>query len=149
MAAAEQDVREATDRFYDALNRLLGQSDPGPMLALWSREPEISAMHPDGARFIGWDEVRTVMENWARSVTNGQITPAELRFHVVGDVAVVTGWERAQGTIAAEVIPIDGRVTLVLRREADGWKIIHHHVDMVAALRAAVQRVMAQAGGRG
>jgi len=105
-------------------------------------------MHPDGGRVVGWDEVRGVMEMWARNVAGGHVTPGDQRVHTITeDVVVVTGWERGGGRIGGEPVTVDNRVTLVFRREGGAWKVIHHHVDMSPAVRDAVLRVKAQAEG--
>jgi ketosteroid isomerase-like protein len=40
---------------------------------------------------------------------------------ITEDVVYTLGTEHGQG--------IDWRVTNIYRREADGWKIVHHHTD--------------------
>jgi ketosteroid isomerase-like protein len=39
------------------------------------------------------------------------------------------GTEHGQGRIGEQTVGIDWRVTNIYRREADGWKIVHHHTD--------------------
>lgn len=64
--AAENDVREASKRFYAALNAMLrGQN--GPMAEAWAHDPSVSTMHPIGGRETGWDQVRASFEGVARS----------------------------------------------------------------------------------
>jgi hypothetical protein len=46
--AAEDEVRQASERFYEALNRVLEESDTGPMEEIWSHGSDVSAMHPFG-----------------------------------------------------------------------------------------------------
>jgi hypothetical protein len=48
--AAEDEVRQASERFYAALNRALEESDTGPMGEIWSHGSDVSAMHPFGGR---------------------------------------------------------------------------------------------------
>jgi hypothetical protein len=53
--AAEDEVRQASEQFYAALNRTL-DGDSSPMEQIWSHGSDVSAMHPfgvecsDGAR---------------------------------------------------------------------------------------------------
>ena len=51
--AAEDEVRQASERFYAALNRMLEESDTGPMGEIWSHGSDVSAMHPFGGRMGG------------------------------------------------------------------------------------------------
>jgi hypothetical protein len=51
--AAEDEVRQASERFYAALNRVLEESDTGPMGEIWSHGSDESAMHPFGGRMGG------------------------------------------------------------------------------------------------
>ena len=57
--AVEDEVRQASERFYAALNRVLEESDTGPMGEIWSHGSDVSAMHPFGGRMVGWEEVGT------------------------------------------------------------------------------------------
>src|SRR5215212_6394758 len=59
--AAEDEVRQASEQFYAALNRTLN-GDPGPMEEIWSHGSDVSAMHPSGGRMVGWEEVRASWE---------------------------------------------------------------------------------------
>ena len=51
--AAEDEVRQASEQFYAALNRTLN-GDPGAMEEIWSRGSDVSGMHPFGGRLLGW-----------------------------------------------------------------------------------------------
>ena len=48
--AAEDEVRQASERFYAALNRTLN-GDTGPMEEIWSHGSDASGMHPFGAEY--------------------------------------------------------------------------------------------------
>ena len=137
--STEQEIRAAVDAFYAALNQALN-GDPRPMLALWSHGPEATAQHPDGARRLGWDEVRGAWEAWSHAVTGGRIAGEDAVVRLVTpDVAVVTAAERGEGTIGPETVAVGSRATLVLRREGREWKAVHHHVDEVPRIRALVE----------
>ena len=45
--AAEDEVRQASEQFYAALNRTL-DGDSSPMEEIWSHSSDVSAMHPFG-----------------------------------------------------------------------------------------------------
>ncbi|HET7461319.1 MAG TPA: nuclear transport factor 2 family protein [Longimicrobium sp.] len=138
--STEQIIRSFVDRFYAALNQMLN-GEPAPMLALWSAGAEATVMHPDGERLMGCEEVRGAIEAWAAGVCRGHIEPRGVSVRLVtGDVAVVSAVEAGRGTIAGETVEVEGRATLVIRRDAGQWKAVHHHVDVVPRVRELVRQ---------
>jgi hypothetical protein len=51
-----EEVHQASDRFYAALNRML-QGDAGPMMDVWPHTSDVTTMHPIGEREVGWEQV--------------------------------------------------------------------------------------------
>src|ERR671912_441978 len=128
--AAEDEVRQASEQFYAALNSTLDGGDSGPMEQIWSHGSDVSAMHPPGGRILGWEEVRDSWEQAAQAFFGGQVTLDEMVVvPITEDVVYTLGTEHGQGRIGEETVGIDHRVTNIYRREADGWKIVHHHTD--------------------
>jgi ketosteroid isomerase-like protein len=141
--AAEDEVRDASTKFYAALNSMTDGS-AAPMTKIWSHGP-VTALHPIGGRQVGWDEVRGSFEQVAGLATGGHIELRDQRIQALGDDgAYEVGVEYGQAKLAGENIAIEQRVTNIYRREPDGWKVVHHHtdispamVDMLSRLRAA------------
>jgi SnoaL-like domain len=75
--AAEDEVRQASEQFYAALNRTL-DGDSLPMEQIWSHGSDVSAMHPFGGRMLGWDEVRDSWEQAAQAFSGGQVALGEM-----------------------------------------------------------------------
>jgi ketosteroid isomerase-like protein len=48
------------------------------------------------------------------------------------------GTEHGEARIGDETVGIDWRVTNIYRREADGWKIVHHHTDFSSEVAQAL-----------
>ena len=49
---------------------------------------------------------------------------------ITEDAAYTLGTEHGEGRIGVETVRFERkRVTNIYRREADGWKIVHHHTD--------------------
>jgi ketosteroid isomerase-like protein len=127
--AAEDEVRQASEQFYAALNRTL-DGDSSPMEQIWSHGSDVSAMHPFGGRMLGWEEVRDSWEQAAQAFSGGQVALDEMVVVPISeDAAYTLGTEHGQGSIGDATVGIDWRVTNIYRREADGWKIVHHHTD--------------------
>ena len=137
--AAEDEVRQASERFYAALNRVLEESDTGPMEEIWSHGSDVSAMHPFGGRMLGWEEVRSSWEQAAQAFSGGQVTLEDMVVvPITEDAAYTLGTEHGQGSLGDETISIDWRATNAYRREADGWKMVHHHTDFSSEVAQAL-----------
>jgi ketosteroid isomerase-like protein len=132
MAAAD-DGRNASDQFYAALNRLV-TGDASSMAEIWSQSATVTTMHPIGSREVGWEEVRGAWEQAAALCTGGTVSLNDQLFETAGDMAYEVGIERGQVTLDGRDVPIEHRVTNVPRREAEGWKIVHHHTDLAPAM---------------
>ena len=52
--------------------------------------------------------------------------------------------ERGQATMAGQTLTFDHRVTNVYRREAGGWKIVHHHADISPEMQELLNRLHSQ-----
>ena len=48
--------------------------------------------------------------------------------------------------MAGQTLAFDHRVTNVYRREAGGWKIVHHHADVSPAMQELLSRLQSQQG---
>ena len=136
--AAEDEVRQASEQFYAALNRTL-DGDSGPMEQIWSHGSDVSAIHPFGGRTLGWEEVRDSWEQAAQAFSGGQVALDEMDVvPITEDAAYTLGTEHGQATIGDATVGIDWRVTNIYRREADGWKIVHHHTDFSSVVAEAL-----------
>jgi ketosteroid isomerase-like protein len=110
----------------------LHNGDPGPRLALWSRNDPVSLF---GALQIksGWDDVGEVFEWVASRFSNCEA----FEFEVIGagasgDLGYVVGIEHTTASVGGE--PARGyelRVTTIFRRENGDWKAVHRHADPV------------------
>jgi ketosteroid isomerase-like protein len=136
--AAEDEVRQASEQFYAALNSTIN-GDPGPMMEVWSHGSDASAMHPFGGRSLGWEEVRAGWEQAAQAFSGGQVTLDEMVVvPITEDAAYTLGTEHGQARIGEQTVGIDWRVTNIYRREAGGWKIAHHHTDFSSEVAQAL-----------
>lgn len=137
-------VRQASDRFYAALNRGL-TGDTGEMFVIWSHADDVTTMHPLGGRQIGWPEVRGSWEMAFHAINGGSVEVSDLRITLLADAAFTTGTENASATVGGTTVSFSGRCTNVYRREDGVWKIVHHHVDLLPDVAAAFQNALGQA----
>jgi ketosteroid isomerase-like protein len=136
--AAEDEVRQAAQRYYAAQTRGLN-GDPGPMEELWSHGSDVSIMPPSGSRVLGWEEVRAAWEQAAKAFSGGQVALDDVVVvPITEDAAYALGTEHGHRKVADQTVRFEGRVTNVYRREADGWKIVHHHTDFSSAMVEAL-----------
>src|SRR5687767_507080 len=141
--STEEEVRQASEQFYAALNRFLN-GDTEPMMEVWSHGPEVTAMHEDPGRQVGWEEVRAAWEQIAGLVSGGQVTVHDLLVRVGSDLAYTIGKERGEATLAGQQVQFEHRVTNIYRREAESWKMVHHHVDVSPAMLDGLSHLQAE-----
>jgi ketosteroid isomerase-like protein len=143
--STEDEVRQASEQFYAAVNRFVN-GDAGPMLQVWSKTPEVTTMHPIGGLEVGWEQVRARWEQGAQLFSSGYVTLRDPLIQASDDLAYETGTEVGQVTVAGQPTSLEYRVTNVYRREAGGWKIVHHHSDLNPADQELYRRSQSSAG---
>lgn len=135
----KDDVREASEAFYSALNQMLG-GDASALPGIWVHSQEATAMHPIGGRQVGWDDIRASFERVARSSEGGHVQMTDRLVRVHGDTAYEVGVERAQFSVAGTQLAVNSRVTNVYFRADGNWKIIHHHGDKSPGIAEALAK---------
>ncbi|HWL85155.1 MAG TPA: nuclear transport factor 2 family protein [Polyangiaceae bacterium] len=134
----EQEVQNAHDLFYTALNRAL-IGDPSAMAEAWWHDDPITAMHPIGGCATGWEQVWLTWQELAASISEGRVEVTDLRIHVLGQVAYTVGIEHVSSFFAGEWVHFDSRVTNIFLCKEGVWKMLHHHVDKAPGLQTAAQ----------
>ena len=128
--AVEDEIRQASEQFYAAINRTIN-GDSGSMMEVWSHGSEVTTLHPLGGRETGWREVRASWEQVAQEFSDGQVSLEELVVvPLSADVAYTLGTEHGQAKLGDERVGIDWRVTNIYRREEGEWKMVLHHTDV-------------------
>jgi ketosteroid isomerase-like protein len=138
--AGEDEIQQASEQFYAALNRVIN-GDPAPMAEAWSHGSDVTTMHPLGGRETGWEDVRASWEQVAQAFSDGQVSLVGLMVVPLSDDAAYTlGNEHGQAKLGEETVGFDWRVTNIYRREEGEWKVVHHHTDVSPTLVEALQR---------
>ncbi len=138
--AAEHDVHEASKKFYAALNHM-AKGDASLMGDNWSHGGTVTSMHPIAGREVGWGEVRKSFEEFAKLCSAGHVELRDQVVHVGADMAYELGVEHGQITAGGHKVSLSHRVTNVYRKEAGGWKIVHHHTDTSPAMIDLVSKL--------
>jgi ketosteroid isomerase-like protein len=137
--ALEDEIRQASEQFYAALNRMIN-GDPEPMMEVWSHGSDVATMHPLGGRETGWEEVRASWEQVAEAFSDGQVSLDGLMIVPLSDDVVYTlGTENGQAKLGDETVGVDWRVTNIYRREEGEWKMVLHHTDVSPELVEVLQ----------
>ena len=137
--AVEDEIQQASEQFYEALNRMLN-GDLEPMMEVWSHGSDVATMHPLGGRETGWEEVRASWEQAAQAFSEGLVSIVSLVVVPLSDdVAYTLGTEHGEAKLGDETVGIDWRVTNIYRREGGEWKMVHHHADVSPEVMEALQ----------
>ena len=142
--SVETEVRDASDKFYSALNRM-AKGEAGTMADIWSHGAQVTAYHPIGGREVGWGAVESSFDQVAKIASDGQIKLTNQIIEVAGDMACESGMEKGHLVLAGLNASVDHRVTNVYRREGGAWKIIHHHTDVSPAMIEVLTQLKAKA----
>lgn len=78
----------------------------------------------------GFDESDETVAWTARTFRGGEVAFEVFQTYASGDLAVLVAVERQHGTVG-DVPPQEWslRLTLVFRRDGDGWHLVHRHAD--------------------
>ena len=115
------------------------KGDPEPAKALFSRRDDVSLGNPFGPFVRGWKQAEQTMEKAASLFRDGEVSGFEaVSTYISGDIACIVEVERYSAKVGgADRAPVALRVTSVLRREDEGWKIVHRHADPITSARPA------------
>src|SRR5437764_7767566 len=138
----ETEVKQASDKFYAALNQMLATGSAGAVTAVWSQGGVGSTMHPIGGREVGRDQVLATWTQAGPAFSDGMVSAEDVVvIPLCDDVAYTIGTERYEGKVGGEMMRGEWRATNIYRRENGGWKIVHHHSDAVPELVELLARL--------
>jgi len=116
----------------DAAQQEFHNGRPGAVKALWSHANDVTlAGGSGGAIEKGWEHVSPRLD-WASSqYTKAVQTNDRITATVSGTFAYVVQLEHIRFHVPGQERESqrDYRITMVLRREADGWRIVHRQAD--------------------
>ena len=125
------DLGKLVERVREATEALM-QGDVRRYFDLVNQAPDYTLMPPNGgATRHGPDSSPASVEALEEFFAGGGEADLELeQSYASGDLVVLVGVERQHGTIGG--LPAQDwslRVTLVFRREASDWRLVHRHAD--------------------
>ena len=133
---SENDFDAAVQAFRQAQGAFL-KGDPAPVLALFSRRDDATLANPLGPPQVGWTEVAKATQEAAANFSGGSIQFEEVSRYSTADLGYMVELERIQVQVAgsSDMTPMSLRVTMIFRREGDGWKVAHRHADSITTAR--------------
>ena len=114
--------------------------DPEPAEQFFSRREDVSVGNPFGPFVRGWSQSKAVMERAAEYWREGEVVGFErIATYGADDLVCFVEVERYRAKIGGSTEPalVALRVTTVVRREDDGWKIACRHADPITSARPA------------
>lgn len=128
----------AIEAFRKSLEPYL-TGDPGPVTRAFSRVDDVTLANPLGPPRRGPEEVVKAIAEGAAQLRDGSVRGfEEVSRYSTADLGYVVQIERSQAVMPGSdaMNPIALRVTLIFRREEDGWKIVHRHADPITSPRS-------------
>jgi len=116
---------------FDAAEEEFARGDPKAFKALWSHTDDVTLCGAFGRVERGWKNV-SVRLDWASSkYSDGTRSRNEVSGTVGADFGYIVQTELIRSRLAGrtEQSNLELRVTMVFRREAKGWRILHRHAD--------------------
>ena len=115
----------------EAAEHEFAQGRPAAFKALWSHSDDVSICGAFGGVESGWDKVASRLD-WASSqFSEGTRSREEIRSAVGAAFAYLVQTEHIRFRVPGRTdeSTLDLRVTMVFRREDDGWRIVHRQAD--------------------
>lgn len=119
----------ASEMFYDG--------NPEAVKALWSHSDDVTLSGAAGGPTAkGWANVSSRLD-WASSEfrgTKGTRSIEQIQAAISGDIAYIVRYEHIRyHRPGQQELRRDYRATVVFRREAVGWRVVHRHADTLMA----------------
>jgi ketosteroid isomerase-like protein len=123
---------QATLEPMDAAHVAFHNGNPEPSKALWSHAADVTLTGgAGGAIEKGWDKVRPRLEWASAQYARGRQNNERVSITMSGDLALVLQYEHIWFHSPGQEKESERhyRVTTVLRREGEEWRVIHRHAD--------------------
>jgi ketosteroid isomerase-like protein len=130
-AAVHEDFQAMLAK-VDAAQLELQNGRPAPFKALWSHADDITLSGGfGGAIEKGWEQVSRRLDWVGAQYSKGTHTHERIVSNAKGDLGYVVQMEHIRFHVPGQEKEStrDYRVTMVFRREPDGWRIVHRQAD--------------------
>lgn len=131
------DPEELIERSHEGWAKFI-TGDPSLALELFSRRDDVTISNPFVPYSRGWEDASATISQAANLWREGEVVNYErVATYASADLVSILEIERYRAKIggANELAPVSLRVSTVLRREADGWRIVSRHADPITSAR--------------
>ena len=127
---ADSEWAEFIAKLEDAEHKF-AQGRPAAFKALWSHHDDASICGAFGGTESGWKNVAARLDSASSQFSEGTRSREEIRSAVGAEFAYLVQTEHIRFRVPGrtEKSTLDLRVTMVFRREAAGWRIVHRQAD--------------------
>ncbi len=139
MSTADEQFDAILEEFNRAQDAFI-TGDPAAVMSLHSHRDDATLSNPLTPPRRGWAEIEEAIELAATTVRDGRIIGYdEVSRYVTADLGYVVRIERTEAKVGGsdELSAVALRVTMIFRREDDGWKLAHRHADPITTARPA------------
>lgn len=127
-----QSMTDAHNELYRSLNVMLS-GDPSAVLAVWSVADDVTYAGPFGGSTTGREAVAEAFTAQAAMHLAGRLEVSDVHIVETDDMGYTVCTEHGTDhVIDGKPVNLTHRATNVFRREADGWRLVHHHTDQSA-----------------
>jgi ketosteroid isomerase-like protein len=116
----------------DAAQLELQNGRPAAFKALWSHADDVTLSGGlGGVVEKGWDQVSRRLDWVGAQFSNGSNTHERMVANASGDLGYIVQMEHLRFRVPGQEKDSarDYRVTMIFRREKDGWRIVHRQAD--------------------
>jgi ketosteroid isomerase-like protein len=136
---ATNELEQVVEECHRALAAIIA-GDADPWSAVLSRRDDVTLGNPFGPFVRGFEDVMATARGAAERYRDGVITGFDrIVTHETPELACVVEVERFEAKVggSSDLVPVALRVTSVLRRENDAWKVAHRHADPITVPQSA------------
>ena len=133
------DAEALIERSHSAWAQFVA-GDPNPALQLFSHREDVTIGNPFGPFVRGWDSVSGTVERAVTHYREGKLVGSErVVSYVSHDLACFVEVERYRAKVGEsdKMSDVGLRVSTVVRREDNGWRIVSRHADPITDARPA------------
>ena len=104
---------------------------PAAFKALWSQRPDVTIFGGFGSGEHGWKSVGPRLDWASAQFEKGTRSREVISTVVTAELGYVVQLERVRFTVPGQSTRslLELRVTMIARREPEGWRIVHRHGD--------------------
>ena len=135
--AGPADAEGVIEQMHAAMGQFI-LGNPQPAVVLFSLADDVTLGNPFGPFVRGWERVVDTARQAATNYRDGEVIGFErVATYASADLACFVEIERYRAKMGErdEVSSVALRVSTVVRRERDGWRISSRHADPIAAAR--------------